>query len=117
MQNQYLRLSRLPHRHGAFVAKGVGIHLTDRRKLRGRNIGLRSRALIGRKPIGKRAVTDLPQPTLNAGRSRVLDHGHDHMCLYFGGNLAASVSDRDFGRGAIGRSLQLVCISGYDLVA
>jgi hypothetical protein len=47
----------------------------------------------------------------------VLDHSHDNVRLNFGSNLATSVSVRDLGRGVVGCSLQLTCISGFDLVA
>jgi hypothetical protein len=47
----------------------------------------------------------------------VSDQSHDYMCLNFRSNLAASVSLRDLGGGVVGCCLQLICISGFDLVA
>src|SRR5712675_354472 len=48
---------------------------------------------------------------------RQLDSGHNDVGLNFGSNRAISVSVRDHGRGVVGCSFQLVCVSGFDLVA
>jgi hypothetical protein len=47
----------------------------------------------------------------------ILGHSHDDVGLDFGRNLASSVPIRNHGRGMIGCSLQLVCISGFNLIA
>src|SRR5258708_5706119 len=58
-----------------------------------------------------------PQPNTSGRRSPVLGHSHDYVCLNFCSNLAASMSVRNLGRGVVGCGLQLVCVSGFDLVS
>src|SRR4030081_1506151 len=60
---------------------------------------------------------DFRNPIRAVAAHLVLGHSHDNVCLNFCGNLAASMSVRNLGRGVVGCGLQLVWVSGFDLVA
>ncbi len=46
-----------------------------------------------------------------------LDDSHDHVCLNFGGNLAAAMFVGNCGCGVVGGGFQLSGVSGLDFVA
>src|SRR5713226_6745849 len=70
VKKDHLRSSRPPHGGRALVASGVVVDLADARKLRLRQIGLRSGPFVGGKGIGERTRRRLPNSTLDPGRPR-----------------------------------------------
>jgi len=65
--------------------------------------------------VSKVPIRDFRNP-IRAPPLTQLGHSHDYVCLNFCSNLAASMSVRNLGRGVVGCGLQLVCVSGFDLV-
>jgi hypothetical protein len=49
--------------------------------------------------------------------SQQLGHSHDYVCLNLGGDLAATMSDGNHGRGVISCRFQFSSVSGLDFVA
>jgi hypothetical protein len=67
--------------------------------------------------MGQQETSKLNAPSESIAANSALNDSDDYVSLNFGRHLTVSMFARDTGRGIVGSSFHLVCISSFDLIA